>query len=124
MGWSQALKIMRTIFKGQDMRIFITEDGYTFDEVEGARGCFTDGDIEFQLPTDMVGMIWDCVDGQYCADGDGIVVVAHDGNQWIVTDQGDPVDSSDSLVVALCHGMRQLRNHYPEVYENFFGEQE
>ena len=71
-----------------------------------------------KLPlTHAAGIDWPCMDGHYCADGDGMVVVAHDGLQYVVTDQGDPVAAFDALTDALTCAAKQLADNYPEIYE-------
>lgn len=72
--------------------------------------------MKFSL-THAAGIDWPCMDGHYCADGDGLVVVAHDGLQYVVTDQGDPVAAFDALIDALACAAKQLADHYPEIYE-------
>jgi hypothetical protein len=63
------------------------------------------------------GINWTCMDGHYCADGDGMVVAAHDGLQYVVTDQGDPIAAFDVLADALACAAKQLADNYPEIYE-------
>jgi hypothetical protein len=99
----------------------LTPDGYFFEQLPN--GLFTDGDMTFNYDmSDMRGVVWQNMDGHYCADGDGMVVVAHDGFNWVVTDQGDPVFASDSLRASLVCAMQQLATNYPEIYENHVGE--
>jgi hypothetical protein len=104
-----------------NLKAITTEDGYFYTQLPS--GWYTDGDIEFDYAnTDIVGIVWQNMDGHYCADGDGMVVAAHDGLQYVVTDQGDPIASFDNLRDALMRAQRQLATNYPEVYENFMGE--
>jgi hypothetical protein len=104
-----------------NLKAITTADGYFYTQLPS--GWYTDGDVEFDyINTDIVGIVWDNMDGQYCADGDGMVVVAHDGFNWVVTDQGDPVFASDSLRASLVCAMQQLATNYPEIYANFMGE--
>jgi hypothetical protein len=99
----------------------LTPDGYFFEQLPN--GMFTDGDMEFNYGmSDMRGVIWQNMDGQYCADGDGMVVAAHDGVAWVVTDQGDPVGTFDTLRAAIMCAQQQLAVNYPEIYENHVGE--
>lgn len=60
---------------------------------------------------------WMCIDGQYCADGDGLVVAAHNGLQYVVTDQGDPIAAFDNLRDALACAAKQLADNYPAIYK-------
>lgn len=98
--------------------MLITEDGYTFEQLPS--GWFTDGDLEFDYNnTDIVGIVWQDMDGQYCADGDGLVTIEGDEHGWFyVADQGEPVAEYDNLRDALMLAMRQLAANYPEVYES------
>lgn len=66
----------------------------------------------------VAGIEWQCMDGEYCADGDGMVVVCHNGFQYVVTDQGDPIASFDVLEDALILAAKQLADYYPEIYES------
>jgi hypothetical protein len=47
---------------------------------------------------------------------------AHDGDAWVVTDQGDPVGTFDTLRAAIMCAQQQLAANYPEIYENHVGE--
>ena len=55
-------------------------------------------------------------------DGDGMVVAAHDGDAWVVTDQSDSVGAFDTLRAAIMCAQQQLATNYPEIYENHVGE--
>ena len=102
-------------------RAITTPDGYFFEQMPN--GMFTDGDVEFNYDlSDMRGVVWQCMDKYWCADGDGMVVAAHDGGAWVVTDQGDPVGAFDTLRAALMCAQQQLAANYPEIYENHVGE--
>jgi hypothetical protein len=104
-----------------NLKAITTADGYFYTQLPS--GWYTDGDVEFDyINTDIVGIVWDNMDDQYCADGDGMVVAAHDGDAWVVTDQGDPVAAFDNLRDALMCAQRQLAANYPEIYANFMGE--
>lgn len=94
-----------------------TEDGYFY--TEQRNGWYTDGDVELDYNnTDIVGLVWQPVGGVYCADGDGLVVVEFDGHgNYLVTDQGDPISTHDSLRAALMSAQAQLMANYPAVYE-------
>jgi hypothetical protein len=100
----------------------LTPDGYFFEQLPN--GTFTDGDMTFNydVSNDMRGVVWQNMDGHYCADGDGMVVAAHDGDAWVVTDQGDPVGTFDTLRAAIMCAQQQLATNYPEIYENHVGE--
>lgn len=100
----------------------LTPDGYFFEQLPD--GTYTDGDMAFDydMSNDMRGVVWQNMDGHYCADGDGMVVAAHDGDAWVVTDQGDVIGAFDSLRAAIMRAQQQLATNYPEIYENHVGE--
>jgi hypothetical protein len=100
-----------------DFNAITTEDGYFY--TEQRNGWYTDGDVEFDYNnTDIVGIVWQPINGFYCADGDGIVVVAFDGHgNYMVTDQGDPISTHATLREALLAAQRQLATEYPAIYE-------
>jgi hypothetical protein len=100
----------------------LTPDGYFFEQLPD--GTYTDGDMTFNydMSNDMRGVVWQNMDGHYCADGDGMVVAAHDGDAWIVTDQGDVIGAFDTLRAAIMCAQQQLATNYPEIYENHVGE--
>ena len=97
--------------------ILTTEDGYLFEQLPN--GWFTDGDVEFDANnTDIFGLVWQAVDGIYCADGDGLVVVSPRGDGFVVGDQGDHVSSHATLREALFVAQAVLAANYPAVYES------
>lgn len=100
--------------------IITTEDGYVYNQLPS--GWYTDGDIEFDYNnTDLYGVVWQCVDGIYCADGDGLVTIESDEHGWFyVCDQGEPVSEHDNVRSALMSAQSHLRENYPEVYAEFF----
>ena len=112
-------RILRDQFTPQPdtPNILTTEDGYMF--TQQANGWFTDGDVEFDLNnTDIFGLLWQAVDGIYCADGDGLVTVESDEyGYWYVNDQGEPVAEFDNLRAALMCAQSTLAANYPAVYE-------
>jgi hypothetical protein len=62
---------------------------------------------------------WMCIDGYYCADGDGIVVVVDDEHgAFQVLDQGDPIAEFDNLQDALAAAQMQLATEYPAIYRD------
>lgn len=99
-----------------------TADGYFY--TQQPSGWYTDGDIEFDYNnTDLMGVVWQNMDGIYCADGDGMVTVEGDEHGWFyVNDQGEPVSEFDNLRDALMCAQRQLAANYPEIYAQFMGE--
>ncbi len=100
----------------------VTPDGYFFEQLPD--GTYTDGDVTFNydVSDDLRGVIWQEMDGQYCADGDGLLVVDFDGSRWLLVDQGDPVFAADTLADALRAGNEQLAEFYPEIYAEHVGE--
>lgn len=97
--------------------ILTTADGYMY--TQQPNGWFTDGDVEFDANnTDIFGLLWQAVDGIYCADGDGLVTVETDEHgYWYVNDQGEPVSEHDNLRSALMAAQATLAADYPAVYE-------
>ena len=98
--------------------ILTTEDGYMYTQLPS--GWYTDGDVEFDANnTDIYGLVWQAVDGIYCADGDGLVTVESDEHgYWYVNDQGEPVSEHDNLRAALMSAQSTLAANYPAVYES------
>lgn len=101
-----------------DYNAITTEDGYFY--TEQRHGWYTDGDVEFDYNAgEVVGVVWQPINGFYCADGDGLVVVAFDGHgNYLVSDQGDPISSHTTLRDALMAAQAQLMAEYPAVYES------
>lgn len=95
-----------------------TADGYFYTQLPS--GWYTDGNVEFDYNnTDIMGVVWQNFNGFYCADGDGMVVAAHDGDAWVVTNQGDPIGAFDTLREALFAAQAILAADYPAVYETY-----
>lgn len=102
--------------------IITTEDGYMYEQLPS--GWYTDGDIEFDYDnTDIMGVVWQNIDGHYCADGDGLIVVIDDehGN-FDVLDQGDIVSRHDNLRDAMFAAQALLAKDYPSIYADLIGE--
>lgn len=97
--------------------ILTTEDGYMY--TQQPNGWFTDGDIEFDANnTDIFGLVWQAVDGIYCADGDGLVTVDFDEHgHWYVSDQGEPVAEFDNMRDAFMAAQSYLAATYHDIYE-------
>lgn len=95
--------------------ILTTEDGYMF--IQLPSGWYTDGDAEFNANnTDIFGLVWQAVDGVYCADGDGLVTVVEADGFYFVNDQGDTVEIKRDLRAALMSAQATLADNYPAVY--------
>ena len=102
------------------MNAITTADGYFYTQLPS--GWYTDGDVEFDYNnTDIFGVVWQAVDGIYCADGDGFVTVSPLGGHFIVGDQGDNVSVHHTLRDALFAAQHVLAENYPEIYAEFVG---
>lgn len=95
-----------------------TEDGYFYTQLPS--GWCTDGDVEFDYAnTDIMGVVWQNMDGHYCADGDGLVTVQIVGDHFVVAEQGDLVSIHHTLRDALFAAQAILAADYPAVYETY-----
>lgn len=95
-----------------------TEDGYLYTQLPS--GWYTDGDVEFDYAnTDIMGVVWQNMDGHYCADGDGLVTVVEANGFFFVNDQGDTVVIKRNLRDALFAAQAILAADYPAVYETY-----
>lgn len=109
--------LLRERFTPQAPRIITTADGYMY--TQQPSGWYTDGDVEFDINnTDIFGLVWQVVDGIYCADGDGLVSVVEADGFFFVNDQGDTVVIKRNLREALFAAQSTLAANYPAVYES------
>lgn len=103
------------------MNAITTADGYFYTQLPS--GWYTDGDVEFDYNnTDIIGVVWQAVDGIYCADGDGMVTVQPLGDHFIVAEQGDAVSVHHNLRAALLAAQYILATDYPAIYAEFVGD--
>ena len=104
-----------------NLNAITTEDGYFYSQLPS--GWYTDGECEFDYKnTDIVGIVWQFFNRFYCADGDGMVTVQPIGDHFVLAEQGDAVAVYHTLREALFAAQAILAADYPEVYENFMGE--
>lgn len=95
-----------------------TADGYFY--TQQPSGWYTDGDIEFDYNnTDLMGVVWQNMDGIYCADGDGMVTVQPIDDHFILAEQGEVVSVHHTLREALLAAQAILAADYPAVYETY-----
>lgn len=95
-----------------------TPDGYFY--TQQPSGWYTDGDVEFDYNnTDIMGVVWQNMDGHYCADGDGMVTVQPVDEHFVVAEQGDVASVHHTLREALFAAQAILAADYPAVYETY-----
>lgn len=101
-----------------NLNAITTADGYFY--TQQPSGWYTDGDIEFDYNnTDLMGVVWQNMDGIYCADGDGLVTVQAISDHFILAEQGEVVSVHHTLREALFAAQAILAADYPAVYETY-----